>query len=807
MSKILVIEHKIDHLISTKALLKAILKDATIIASTSTREGIIKAEEEVPDAIVMDIACPGLSSIIACKILSSNQTTANIPILLITKPETPSEEKIKGLENGADAFINEPLKIPELSAQIKSLLRIRNLEKRLINDNKNLNDSLINTNKKFSESRALSENVYNGLPIGLCIIDDEKFSFVNDFLIKFLNINPDNDSLIVSEIIENWTAIKKSFSKKDNSDSIHAFETNIKNESGNSYQVLINAGHIKKEDGGHKYILNILDISEISESRKLQETILKIHEYANKYNHNALFLSKIHELINNLFPVKHFYIGIYDNYKNIIRLPYITHEKQTYSELSNSNNLASKVIKTKSLIYLNKNEIALLKNKGQTNAMESMAKSWLGIPLINNGNLIGLMAIQDNHKNKAFNHKQIKQLELLQGPIAAILESRIKNKQLEEALIKAQESEKLKNGFLANISHEIRTPLNAVIGFSSMLYDEVEPWERKEYLDLIINNGDNLLKIIDDIVDMAKIESGDIKLNQVETNVVELLKKLYAKYSTSFELSLKEIDIHLEIPENTQRLLIKTDPFRLNQIIENLLSNAIKFTLKGSITLGLSFINKETLNFYVHDTGIGIPKDKINTIFERFIQVEEGHARNFGGNGIGLAITKNLVKLLNGNIFVESTEGVGSKFRFTLPINEAKFLPNGSSMKNKAIYKWSGKKILLVDDVISNLEYLDLLLRKTEAKTLWAQNGKKALEIYQSETDIDIIIMDLQMPIMDGYVATRLIKEINPNIPIIIQTAFNEISNKKLAFDSGCDYYLQKPIKPNQLLETIDKYL
>jgi len=142
-----------------------------------------------------------------------------------------------------------------------------------------------------------------------------------------------------------------------------------------------------------------------------------------------------------------------------------------------------------------------------------------------------------------------------------------------------------------------------------------------------------------------------------------------------------------------------------------------------------------------------------------------------------------------------------------MPINKVKFVPEKGSGKHKAIYKWAGKKILLVDDVVSNLEYLDILLHNTEAKTIWANNGLKALELYKNETDIDIIIMDLQMPIMDGYQATRLIKEINPKVPIIIQTAFNEISNKELAFESGCDYYLQKPIKPNELLETIDKYL
>jgi len=807
MNKILVIEHKIDYLISTKALLMAILKEAAIITSTSTREGIIKAEEEIPDVIAMNIASPGLSTHIACKILRDNILTANIPILLIINSETTSEEKIKCLENGADAFIQEPLKIPELSAQIKSLLRIRKLEKTLIKDNKELNTSLQTTAKKYSESRALSESIYNGIPIGLCVIDDDNFSFINNFLKDFMGITQPIEKLRIQDIFKDWDMIVGGFKKGKKHKSTYTYETTLKNKSGIICPVLINAGRRTKEDGAYKYILNILDISEISASRKLQETTLKIHECSNKYDDNRIFISKIYELITKLFPVNHFYIGIYNNYENVIRIPYITEEAQQYSELTNLNNLTSKVIKTRSVLYLNEDEIDVLKNKGQTNAMESMAKSWLGIPLINNGNLIGLTVIQDNKRSNAFSKKQIKQLEFLLGPVAAILESRIKNKQLAETLIKAQESEKLKNGFLSNISHEIRTPLNAIIGFSSMLYDEIEPWVKKEYLDLIINNGDNLLRIIDDIVDMAKIESGDIKLNQIETNVVELLKKVYDKYSTSFELSQKNLDINLDIPENIQRLLIKTDPFRLNQILENLVSNAIKFTLHGSITLGISLVNKETLNFFISDTGIGIPKKKINAIFARFIQVEEGHVRDFGGNGLGLSITKNLVKLLNGEIFVESEEGRGSKFWFTIPINKVKFLPNRNGQKNKAIYNWEERKILLVDDVVSNLEYLDLLLRKTKAKTIWAQDGKKALELYQNETDIDIIIMDLQMPIMDGYKATRFIKEINPKVPVIIQTAFNELSNKKLAFESGCDYYLQKPIKPNELLETIDKYL
>lgn len=807
MSKILVIEQKIDHLISTKALLKAILVDAEIITSTSGREGLLKAEQENPDVVVMNISIPGITCPNVCNLLKKNKQTTNIPILIITEPETTSEEKITALDKGADALINKPLKIPELSAQIKALLRIRNLELGLINDNTNLSQTLKTTTKKYSEFQILSENIYNNLSMGLIILVDDNITFINDYLRSLLELEKPVESLNINNLVEKWPTIKASLKNLNETSSSQTFETSIIGDCGKRHSVLLTGGRIEDSEENNKYFLNIVDISEISSAKKLQDAILKIHNYTNEIDDDNIFLSKVHELIKNLVPAKQLYIGLYDNLENIIKIPYKYSENQESYELPNPNSLASKVIKNKVTLNLSEREIANLRQKGETKAMEYSAKSWLGIPLLNNRKLIGLISIYDNKNTNTIEEGDVEKIELLSGSIAAALESRIQNKQLEIALAKAQKSDKLKNGFLSNISHEIRTPLNAIIGFSSMLYDEVEPWEKKEYLDLIIHNGDTLLRVIDDIVDMAKIESGEIFINQVETNVVELINKLYQKYLTNLEVVAKKLKLKIEIPDRDKLILIKTDPFRLTQILENIITNSIKFTQSGSITIGLSYINKETLNFYIHDTGIGIPKEKINTIFDRFTQVEEGHIREFGGNGIGLTITKNLVNLLNGEIFVESEVGKGSKFRISLPINEPKFLPNGAILKNKATYNWSSKKVLLVDDVVSNLEYLDLLLKKTKAKTIWAQNGKKALEIYKKDTDIDIIIMDLQMPVMDGYQATRLIKEINPHVPIIIQTAFIELSNEKLAKEAGCDYYLQKPIKPNQLLEALDKYI
>jgi len=385
---------------------------------------------------------------------------------------------------------------------------------------------------------------------------------------------------------------------------------------------------------------------------------------------------------------------------------------------------------------------------------------------------------------------------------------------LKAAKIKAEESDRLKTAFLANMSHEIRTPMNAIIGFAEMLNEgEYTPEEHQKFTNLIGENGRKLLAIIDDIIDIAKIESGQLNISSLRCSANKILFDNYYNFR-ELKSRLGKDHIELRAVQNIpdQNIQFISDPHRINQIITNLLSNALKYTTEGYIELGYKILCNETrkdLCFYVKDTGIGIPEEKNEIIFDRFRQIEENHTRITGGTGLGLAISKNIARLLGGNLTVESEYGKGSTFYFTIPFKEIKtdesFPPAISTVKESP--NWADREILIAEDEDSNFQLLDLMLRKSRVKVLRAYNGKEAVEFIRGGKDFDLVLMDVRMPVMNGYEATAAIKVINPNIPVVAQTAFALSGDREISLDSGCDDYLSKPIKSDELYRIMSKYL
>jgi signal transduction histidine kinase/ActR/RegA family two-component response regulator len=376
---------------------------------------------------------------------------------------------------------------------------------------------------------------------------------------------------------------------------------------------------------------------------------------------------------------------------------------------------------------------------------------------------------------------------------------------------RAEESDRLKSAFLANMSHEIRTPMNAILGFTELLTmpdSEVTPEEKENFIKLINNSGNNLLQLIDDIIDISKIEAGQLKIIKKDFNLNSTLQDIQKSYLEIRKQKSKE-QLEIKVNDNVleQNISIHTDPLRLNQVFTNLIDNALKFTEDGFIEFGYEIKNKQELLFYVKDTGVGMDQNKKDTVFERFTKLEDT-TRLYRGAGLGLAISKSIVELLGGKIWVESVLNFGSTFYFTLPFHQVSDSNDFLKVSEDDLsYNWQNKTILVAEDEPANIIYIEEVLKITHARILKARNGKEAVQVFSENKDIDIIIMDIKMPEMDGFEATRLIKKMNKDIPIISQTAYAMPAEINKGLASGMSDYLIKPVKPKTLLSVLNKYL
>jgi PAS domain S-box-containing protein len=374
---------------------------------------------------------------------------------------------------------------------------------------------------------------------------------------------------------------------------------------------------------------------------------------------------------------------------------------------------------------------------------------------------------------------------------------------------KAEESDRLKTAFLQNMSHEIRTPMNAIMGFSELLLKNYDNKDKLEKFSTIINQRCNdLLDIINEILDISKIESGQLPIKIEECNLASLFAELEFFFS-EYQKRIKKQHIKLNIQtvcEPADNIII-TDKVKLKQIYINLISNALKFTEKGNIDLGCKYDSHNNLIFYVSDTGIGIPVEKQNKIFERFVQLNNDTNQASGGTGLGLSIVKGLVNLLGGEIWLDSKVGKGTIFYFTVPFKRLKSVPKKQHFDEEIReFNFPDKTILIVEDDLYNSEYIKEILFETGLTILHTISGKEAIK-EAAEHSPDLILMDIHLPDITGYEAIYKIKENNPKSRIIAQTAYAAQEDYVKAIESGCVDYISKPLNRNHLINLISKYL
>lgn len=412
------------------------------------------------------------------------------------------------------------------------------------------------------------------------------------------------------------------------------------------------------------------------------------------------------------------------------------------------------------------------------------------------GQILHFIAIKEDITDRKKGEKALMQSETM---------LKEKNEELTIAWRKAEESDRLKTAFLANMSHEIRTPMNAIIGFSEILLRPNLSQEKYAFFGNIINEACmQLLSVVNDVIDISKIETNQISIFEDNININETIKRVANIFSRSAEKKKNTILFDLALPD--EFAFIRTDETKFSQIINNLISNAIKFTENGEITLGYKIANNR-IDCFVKDTGIGISKENHHVIFERFRQVETSDSRKYGGTGLGLSISKAFVELMGGDIWVESELGKGSEFHFSLPLKTIQSISDKKNQSKTETYDFSGRTILIAEDEPANFVLLQSWFEEDNVNILHASDGAEAIELLKLNADVDLILMDIKMPVLNGIEATKLIRKFNTNIPIVALTAYALAGDKDRCIAAGCNSYLPKPLKRNDLMGIVGKFI
>ncbi len=430
-------------------------------------------------------------------------------------------------------------------------------------------------------------------------------------------------------------------------------------------------------------------------------------------------------------------------------------------------------------------------------------RRFLTVPVIIDGEIVVVAGVAN--KKEPYDSSDARQLQLLMNNVLKISERFSLIEDLKSAKEKAEESDRLKSAFLANVSHEIRTPMNGILGFIDLLkYPGLDGDTKEKYFGIVNVSAKRLLTTINDIIEISRIESEQLDVNISETDISRVMNY----HLDFFGRQAEEKGLSLEMKEELKgkNAIILTDRHKLEGVLTNLLNNAIKFTDEGGVVFG-NYIEDNSLVFFVKDTGSGIPADRLEAVFDRFVHAEVSSTRPYEGSGLGLPIAKAYVEKLQGKIWAESEEGRGSSFFFSLPHKKTEEKePDIVEESLSEKMKYAGKILIAEDDELSFC-FLEIVLKEKGYNILRAVNGEEAIKTLENNPDTSLILMDLKMPVMDGFEAARIIRIFNRSIPIIAQTAHVMKGTRERALEAGCNDFITKPIECNKLLSLINKHL
>ncbi len=875
--KILVIDDINDNLISAKAILKDIFPDITVLTALNGRDGIKIASTELPDVILLDIVMPGMDGFEVCKRIKENPGLNEIPIVFFTALKENTENRLKALEAGGEAFLTKPIDINELTAQVRAMLKIRIAATEKQKEKERLNELVAKRTCELGKSQAAmtkalatlqkkeillkkSESVIRRKlkvimePAGNLgsldlsdILDTEALqSMMNEFF-KITNIScAIGDTSGKALVAVGWQDICTKFHRINpktlqnchESDTI--LTTGVEIGRFKAYRCKNNMWDMAtpiEVDGrilGNIFIGQFfyddetLDVELFRNQARLygfnEEEYLAALERVPRFNKEKiesamLFYSKIAKMISNL------------TFSTLKLARSINELKQAEKIIKKSEVMKSKMVANIGdvIVIIDKAGINRYKSPNVEKLFGWKPEELVGMNAFENvhpddlrytqiffrnimrkPNDVGTVECRYKHKDGSYKFISFKGSNLLHDPdIQGILgnyhdisKRKLNETELCKAKELAEESNRLKSAFLRNMSHEIRTPMNGIMGFSSLML-EAEGNKKNEYAEIVQKSSEQLLALVDDLLLVSRLQSEKTSIKNVDFSPAELIMDI----SKVFNLDNinDSLDIIVNIPDQYKDLTILADADKIKHIITNFSSNAVKYTLKGSIELGFDVKNKD-IEFYVKDTGMGIPKHEQELIFDNFHRGAEAISRAIRGTGLGLCIAKELAKTLSGDIGVSSEPKHGSRFYFTLPLRKTKKEYNKKVLPQTDQNKLKELSILVAEDELTNYQYVEIILKDMVKRIDRAINGKEAVEL-ASKNCYDLILMDLKMPIMNGFEATQKIKQKYPDLPIIVQTAYVRSDDKELAFQSGCDHFIRKPFNKADLLKIINELM
>ena len=560
------------------------------------------------------------------------------------------------------------------------------------------------------------------------------------------------------------------------------------------------------------YIGVTTDVTKQKKLEKTKEILVNISNAVLATDSLETFSKFIFDELARLIKTNNFYIALYNAKTQMLSTPFISDEQEMdLTEFPAEKTLTGYVIKTGKSLLINEEDFEEFIKTGEVELVGAPSKVWVGVPLTVNNLVIGAIVVQNYEGEQMLNDEDLKVLEYAAPQISLAIERKKVFEDLKTALEKAHESDRLKSAFLANISHEIRTPMNGIMGFSTLLKEPgLTGDQQQEYIGIIEKSGLRMLNTIQDLMDISKIESGQMDIVMSEVDVNERINELYNFFKPKIEA--KGLLFSIQNTLSQDESIILSDQKKVDSILSNLINNAIKYTHKGNIEVGCEIvepIDEPYLQFYVKDTGIGIPTDRHEAIFDRFVHADIEDKAVYEGSGLGLAISKAFVEMLNGEIWLESKVGFGSTFYFTLPYREKQQITDDRSRtvtSNHVSGIIKKLNIIIADDDETSALFISLALKKYADKIITVESGLEVVAAFNDHPEIDLILMDIRMPELNGYEATRRIREISSEVVIIAQTAYGMAGDRQKALEAGCNDYISKPINKVLLSVIINKY-